>query len=318
MPLFHSNSMFVGLMPASGWAARSAIRERFSASSFVPDCFGYGVTGWNYVGEPVHYILTRSRSSTAATRRGSCRADGEPENRCVRDGQRRVAPDIDRFTRWMGLEDMFELYGSTEAAISTLRTRATRAAASARSPTPRCASCARTGGVPPGRARCRRQDLELRHGGRRDLRVSTDTGLFQGYFDNPEANSSKYRDGMYHSGDLGHVLEHDGKRFLFFDGRTDDWIRKDGENFSALQVARCSRAPRRSLAAAYGVPCAVSDELVMAALSSATGAEFDPKGFFDFCERQIWAADGPQVVPDFVRIVGDFEYTGTRRCWCAS
>ena len=37
---------------------------------------------------------------------------------------------------------------------------------------------------------------------------------------------------------LGHVLERDGKRYLYFDGRTDDWIRKDGENFSALQVAR--------------------------------------------------------------------------------
>ena len=32
-------------------------------------------------------------------------------------------PDIDRFVRWLGLEDMFELYGSTEAAISTFRRR---------------------------------------------------------------------------------------------------------------------------------------------------------------------------------------------------
>ena len=30
-------------------------------------------------------------------------------------------PDIDKFMDWMGLEDMFELYGSTEAAISTFR-----------------------------------------------------------------------------------------------------------------------------------------------------------------------------------------------------
>ena len=30
--------------------------------------------------------------------------------------------------------------------------------------------------------------------------------MFNGYFDNPEANRSKHRDGVYHSGDLGHVL----------------------------------------------------------------------------------------------------------------
>ena len=68
--------------------------------------------------------------------------------------------------------------------------------------------------------------------------MAPDTGLFQGYHDNPDANASKYREGVYHSGDLGHMLVVDDKRFLYFDGRTDDWIRKDGENFSAAQVAR--------------------------------------------------------------------------------
>jgi len=67
-------------------------------------------------------------------------------------------------------------------------------------------------------------------------RVAPDTGFFQGYFDNTKANADKYRDGVYHSGDLGHVLIREGRRYLFFDGRTDDWIRKDGENFSAGQV----------------------------------------------------------------------------------
>mgnify|MGYP000216986036 CR=1 FL=1 len=80
----------------------------------------------------------------------------------------------------------------------------------------------------------------------------TDTSLFQGYFENPDANDSKYRDGVYHSGDLGHVLVRDGRRYLYFDGRTDDWISKDGENFSAAQVARLlSEHDDVVLAAAY-------------------------------------------------------------------
>ncbi len=146
-------------------------------------------------------------------------------------------------------------------------------------------------------------------------RVAADTGLFQGYFDNPNADTSKFRDGVYHSGDLGHIVITDGVRYLYFDGRTDDWIRKDGENFSAAQIARIlSEHPAVELAAAYGVPCAVSDELVMAALQLKDGARFDPKDFFEYCEAQITGGGMDRKwFPDFVRLVDDFEYTQTQK-----
>ena len=57
MPLFHSNAIFVGFMPSFWVGGAMGVRERFSASQFVSDCFRYGVTFWNYVGEPVHYVL---------------------------------------------------------------------------------------------------------------------------------------------------------------------------------------------------------------------------------------------------------------------
>ena len=152
-------------------------------------------------------------------------------------------------------------------------------------------------------------------------RVAPDTGLFQGYFDNPKANAAKYRDGVYHSGDLGHMLERDGTRFLFFDGRTDDWIRKDGENFSALQVARLLQEhPDVALAAAYGVPCAVSDELVMAALKLRDGATLRSEGLL----RLLRAAGdrrrhGPQVVPRLrPRSSTSSSTRRRRRSWCAT
>src|SRR6185295_8030518 len=134
--------------------------------------------------------------------------------------------------------------------------------------------------------------------------VAPDAGLFQGYYGNADATSSKFRDGVYHSGDLGHMLVRDGRRYLFFDGRTDDWIRKDGENFSAAQVARIlQEGPDVTLAAAYGVPCAVSDELVMAALKLRPGARFDPKAFFEYCEAQVeHGGMDRKWIPDFVRV----------------
>ena len=70
--------------------------------------------------------------------------------------------------------------------------------------------------------------------------------------------------GIYHSGDLGHIRVIDGKRYLYFNGRTDDWIRKDGENFSAENVLHYAQEmPGVDCAIAYGAPCDVSDENVM-------------------------------------------------------
>ena len=107
----------------------------------------------------------------------------------------------------------------------------------------------------------------------------------------------------------------DGVRYLFFDGRTDDWIRKDGENFSAAQVARLVQEHADVvLAAAYGVPCAVSDELVMVALKLREGVSFDPQGFFYYCDESTRAGGmDPKWFPDFVRIVDEFEYTQTQK-----
>jgi acyl-CoA synthetase (AMP-forming)/AMP-acid ligase II len=138
---------------------------------------------------------------------------------------------------------------------------------------------------------------------------------FAGYFKNSAATGKKFRAGYYRSGDLGHIRVIGGRRYLYFDGRTDDWIRKDGENFSAAQVARLLQEhPDVDLAAAYGVPCAVSDELVMAALKLVPGARFDPAGFFAFCEQQIERGGmDPKWFPDFVRVVQDFEFTRTEK-----
>jgi fatty-acyl-CoA synthase len=318
MPLFHSNSIFVGLMPAFWVGGAVGIRERFSASNFVADVFKYGTTYWNYVGEPVHYVLRAIHKQYGGDEEAIRReVTLNPKNRFrYAVGNGASPPDIDKFMQWLGLEDMFELYGSTEAAISTFR-RKGDPRGSVGCITDPAVKILGEGGreCPPAELDSHGRILNYDQAVGEICRVASDTALFQGYFDNPDANSSKYRDGVYHSGDLGHVLERDGRRFLYFDGRTDDWIRKDGENFSALQVARMLQDyPDVELAAAYGVPCHVSDELVMAALRLREGSRFDPKAFFDFCERMISEGGMDRKwFPDFVRVVEDFEFTGTQK-----
>jgi len=318
MPLFHSNALFLGVQPAFQVGGSLALRERFSASRFLPYVLAQGVTYWNYVGEPVHYVLSALEKQYGGDEvRILAEVAGHPENhlRCA-VGNGASPPDLDRFTRWLGLEDMFELYGSTEAAISTFRKRGDPRGSvgevtdeSVQVVNERGRTC------PPAEIDADGKILNYADAVGEICRVAPDTSLFQGYFDDPGASASKYRDGVYHSGDLGHVLIRGARRYLFFDGRTDDWIRKDGENFSAAQVGRMLQEhPDVDLAAAYGVPCVVSDELVMGALKLVPGVRFDPQEFFEFCERQVEEGGMDRKwFPDFVRVVEDFEFTRTEK-----
>ena len=319
MPLFHSNAMFLGFQSAFWCCGRLLLRRRFSASRFAEDVLRHGVTYWNYVGEPVHYILDALSREYAGDEAAIVAAVARsPQNRMrYAIGNGASPPDIDRFTRWLGLEDMLELYGSTEAAISTFRRRGDPRGSVGEITDPSVKILDEQGrecppaiplGAGPGIANYAEAVGEI-------CRVAGDTALFQGYFGNPEANANKYRDGVYHSGDLGHVLVVEGRRYLYFDGRTDDWIRKDGENFSAAQVARLLQEhPDVELAAAYGAPCDVSDELVMASLLLREGASFDPGAFFQWCQAQVESGGMDRKwFPDFLRLVRTFSFTQTQK-----
>ncbi len=318
MPMFHSNSMFMAVMPAFYSGATVSMRERFSASGFVDDVLEMGVTYWNYVGEPAHYILE------SITERFGADVDAihtqltqDPRNRLrVTMGNGASPPDIDRMIDWFGLDDMHEFYGSTEAAMSVVRKRSDprgsvgeikeEAVRIIDSDDREC---------PPAIVDEEGRILNYDEAVGEICRIAPEAGLFQGYFDNEDATDSKYRNGVYRSGDLGHVLVVDDVRYLFFDGRTDDWIRKDGENFSAFQVAlEIAKHRDVALAAAYGVPCPVSDEWTMAAVLLEDGATFDPQEFFDFCERScVDGAMDRKWFPDFVRVVDDFTFTETKK-----
>jgi fatty-acyl-CoA synthase len=196
MPLFHSNALFLGFQPTFHVGGSLALRERFSASAFVRDVLEYGVTYWNYVGEPVHYILAALEREYGGEARILEAVAAHPRNRLrYALGNGASSPDIDRFTRWMGLEDMFELYGSTEATISTFR----------RKGDPRGS----VGEITDADVKILNEDgaecppAEIDETGHLTnyaacvgeiCRVAPETGLFQGYFENEAANASKYRE----------------------------------------------------------------------------------------------------------------------------
>ena len=79
------------------------------------------------------------------------------------------------------------------------------------------------------------------------------------------------RNGWYWSGDLGYV---DDDGWVYFAGRTSDWLRVDGENFPATPIeAIIGRHPDLLLASVYGVPEPDSGDQVMCALVLREGAD---------------------------------------------
>jgi len=58
MPLFHSNAWYVGVLSIMIAGASFVLKRKFSASAFESDILEHGVTFMNYVGQPLHYILT--------------------------------------------------------------------------------------------------------------------------------------------------------------------------------------------------------------------------------------------------------------------
>ncbi|MGU3469034.1 acyl-CoA synthetase [Methylobacterium sp. C33D] len=76
--------------------------------------------------------------------------------------------------------------------------------------------------------------------------------VFAGYYDNPEANASAFRDGWFRTGDLGHL---DAEGFLFITGRASDMYISGGSNVYPREIEeKLLTHPAITEAAILGVP----------------------------------------------------------------
>jgi len=318
MPLFHSNAIFLGLMPMMAVGGSFLLKRRFSASAFEGDILENGVTYMNYVGQPIHYILVALEKKYGSEEAVEAALRNHPGNR-FRIAYGNGAPPIDRkkLTRYLGMEHVYELYGSTEAPITTIVMPGDPIESVGAPDTKKIMILnGNDEPCPPGILDEHGKLLNYEEAvGEIVRKMDPDNIFFDGYFRNQGASNKKYRGGYYRSGDLGHICIHKRKRYLYFDGRTDDWIRKDGENFSAENVSQyASDLPGVELATAFGAPCEVSDEKVMVALKLAKNEEFDPQKAFDwFMKQQQGVGMDPKWMPDYIRIVDEFEETRTHK-----
>ncbi len=317
MPLFHSNAWYIGILPQLIAGGSFVLKRKFSASAFEKDMLEHGVTFLNYVGQPLHYIIDALEKKYGSGDEIVKALANNPKNRFrVAYGNGASITDRRNLMRYLGMEHIFEIYGSTEAVITTANRPGDPIESVGMAPKDVMILNEEGNVCKPGVADANGKLTNYDEAvGEICRKVGTDNLRFDGYFDNKGATSQKFRNGMYHSGDLGHVRVINGKRYLYFNGRTDDWIRKDGENFSAENVLHYAQAiPGVDIAVAYGAPCQVADEHVMITVQMKRNCAFSPDETFAWLTRQQKEGGmDPKWMPDYIRVIDSFPVTDTQK-----
>ena len=297
MPLFHSNALFTAWAPSLVYGSTIALRRKFSASEFLSDVRTFGATYFNYVGKPLTYVLATPEKV-------------DDRDNPLRRGFGNEGSEIDllRFAERFDCK-LTDGYGQTETGASIVRVP--------NMPTGSLGVAAQatiTVRDPATNQECPRAIFDT---DRRLLNAEEATGeivnggggTFEGYWNNPEANSERIRDGAYWTGDLAY---RDDDGFFYFAGRSADWMRVDGENFAGAPIEGIlMRHPNVILAAVYGIPDFDMGDRVMAALQLQPGTTIDPAEFAEFLRAQ--SDLGPKWVPSFVQIVVDFPMTPSNK-----
>lgn len=296
MPLFHSNALLAGWSVATGSGA-AMVPATFSASGLLPDLRRYGVTYLTYVGKPLAYVLATPEQP-----------DDHDNPLRVAFGNEASDRDIAEFGRRFGCT-VWDGFGSTEGAIIITR----------------------EDGCPPGslgrgfpgvaiynpdtHSECPvaifDDDGALTNAEEAvgELVNTSGAGLFAGYYNDPDATGARLRHGMFWSGDLAY---RDEEGWIYFAGRSGEWLRVDGENMTTAPIERIlQRVPAISQVAVYGVPDEQVGDQVMAAVVLADNAGLTPEEFAEFLAGQPDLS--PKAWPRYVWITDTLPSTATNK-----
>jgi len=130
------------------------------------------------------------------------------------------------------------------------------------------------------------------------------------YLDNPEASTSKTRDGWLRMGDIGH---RDEQGWLYFDYRIGGGIRHNGDFIQPGDIERViAECDDVADVYVYGVPAASGapgEKDVVAAIVPAAGRQIDPQALFATCRRRLSAG----MVPSYLQLVAEIPKTASEK-----
>ncbi|MFL6158816.1 MAG: fatty-acid--CoA ligase FadD1 [Marmoricola sp.] len=297
MPLFHSNAIMASFAPALCGGSTIALARKFSATGFLADVRAYGATYMNYVGKPLAYVLATPERPDDADNPLRTAFGNEASDRDIAEFGRRFGCTV-----WDG-------FGSTETAVIITRTE----------DTPLGSIGQPFDGVAVYDKETRTECPRARFDGNGavanldecvgELVNTQGAGFFSGYYNDQKATDDRLDGGMYWSGDLGY---RDEAGFIYLAGRTDDWLRVDGENLAAAPIeALLLRHPAISQAAVYAVPDANVGDQLMVTLVLRDEETLEPAGFEAFLAEQPDLS--AKAWPRYVRLATEVPTTATNK-----
>ncbi len=193
MPLFHSNAVMVGWAPSVVVGASVGLARRFTASGWLPDIRRYGATYFNYTGKPLAYILAQPE-----------RPDDADNTLRVAYGNEGAPAVVEAFAERFGVR-VIDGFGATEGGLAVTRIEGAPAGSVGRAgPELRIVDERRRTSC-PGPSSTTSGALVDPVACVGEIVNTSGTGVFEGYYNNDEANARATRNGWYWSGDLGYL-----------------------------------------------------------------------------------------------------------------
>jgi citronellyl-CoA synthetase len=300
LPFYHATAMVVCWSAVIAGNAGMAMRRKFSASEFWADVRRYDATAIAYVGELCRYLIDTPPSPTDAANRVT---------KMVGNGMR--ANIWSEFKQRFGIEEVFELYGSSEGNVGFSN----------------IFNFENTVGFSPVPYAIVRYDQEngkpFRNEkgfmvkvkkGESGLLVGeiTKSAPFDGYTD-PEKNKATILENVFKKGDryfnTGDLMRDLGLRHAQFVDRLGDTFRWKGENVSTTEVENHIASHEHiSEAVVFGVEIPnTNGRAGMCAITPHAGVDVDFSellSYFKTCMPSF-------AIPIFIRVQAHMETTGT-------
>jgi long-chain acyl-CoA synthetase len=281
MPLFHMNAVSVTTMSALYAGGSTVISPKFSASQFWQIISDYQVTSFGSVATMLSILLNTY-------------PDGVPEGlqtkqlRFAMCGSAPVPAEVmKRFEETFNCP-VVEGYGLSESTCrSTFNPPDERR---------RPGSC----GLPIGNEMKVFDDND-REAADNELGeiVLRGENILKGYYKNPEATAIAFRNGWFHTGDVGY---RDGEGYFFIVDRKSDMIIRGGENIYPREIDEVLyQHPAIAAAATIGVPDQLYGEEVAAFVVLKDGAKISEEELISYCTERL--AD--YKCPKSIRVVAE-------------
>lgn len=276
MPLFHMNAVSVTTMSALYAGGSTVVSQKFSASRFWQIISDYQITSFGSVATMLSMLL-------------STYPDGVPEGlksdqlRFAMCGSAPVPAEVLR-----RFEETFKCLVVEGYGLSESTCRSTFNPPDQRR---RPGSC----GVPIGNEMrvVDEEDQDVPDGELGEI-VLRGENILKGYYKNDAANATAFRNGWFHTGDIGY---RDADGFYYIVDRKSDMIIRGGENIYPREIDEVLyQHPAIAAAAAVGVKDELYGEEVAAVVVLKPGADTTAQEVIDYCKARLADFKCPKTV----------------------